>query len=533
MTGGGDTRVDEAVRARLAEGPLDVLDLLAGLRRDLPGLLAKQEGAIHAWLRRAVRDERLQLAGRSARGLARYALAGAAVDAASEEPARETGTIAPEISRRALMVVRGVRDQADRGRIMVEVAAHLEHLAKGDAAARFGPVRQARTLLQRADRGRGTLAFVDGFGDRAKRFLRHEGPWVLGAVLAFLVLRQFVVEVYVIPTGSMRTSLEVGDRVVVVKHGDPSRWRIFVFEDRANDKAVVKRIAALGGEEVAVFQGDVYIDGALAVKPPDVREALRRRGPRWTAQEGTLVDWDRRMAHGEATWSPRNWPTAGDHWFDTNPPVQRTGPIALHDAYLDVTFDRPEAGRLAVALGRGFLDTPGYEDAVQWTVAIQEAPGGGRDLVVEERRSGATGFETLLRESATATGKITVGLAYVDGRLRVHVDGRTVFEDARQAPYHPLQASLATAEGTQIVEVALDRDVHYSHDGDLAVPGPAETGRAMRPYRVPDGHVFFLGDNTRNSEDSRFETVGAVPHERLVGPVVYRILPPGRFGGVR
>ena len=104
------------------------------------------------------------------------------------------------------------------------------------------------------------------------RWLREGIIIVLVAVLAAVLLREFVVQTFYIPSGSMEPTLQVGDRIVVNKlsyelHG-VDRGDIVVFSrpplencggPQVND--LVKRVVGMPGDLVSVSGGYVYVDG--------------------------------------------------------------------------------------------------------------------------------------------------------------------------------------------------------------------------------------------------------------------------------
>ncbi|HEV8439810.1 MAG TPA: signal peptidase I [Methylomirabilota bacterium] len=119
---------------------------------------------------------------------------------------------------------------------------------------------------------------------RRKSLIREYGEAIFIAVLLALVIRQFAVQAFTIPSGSMMDTLLIGDYILVNKflYGAeipftdihlpgfrvPARGDIIVFKypnDESRD--FIKRIVAVGGDTVQVRDNRVWLNGKVQDEP--------------------------------------------------------------------------------------------------------------------------------------------------------------------------------------------------------------------------------------------------------------------------
>ncbi len=114
---------------------------------------------------------------------------------------------------------------------------------------------------------------------------------IIGALIISTLLRSFVAQMFLIPSGSMENTLQVGDRVLVSKFGGFQRGDVVVFEDpgswlppaQPNDNPVriafefigvlpnsatehlIKRVVGMPGDHVKFYDGDggVSVNGVV------------------------------------------------------------------------------------------------------------------------------------------------------------------------------------------------------------------------------------------------------------------------------
>jgi signal peptidase I len=94
-------------------------------------------------------------------------------------------------------------------------------------------------------------------------------------VIAFLVaqaVRTWVIQPFVVPTGSMLPTIQLSDQVLankfVYRFGSPVRGDIVVLDDPTGQVGtLIKRVIGTGGQTVDIRDGKVWIDGAALVEP--------------------------------------------------------------------------------------------------------------------------------------------------------------------------------------------------------------------------------------------------------------------------
>ncbi len=102
--------------------------------------------------------------------------------------------------------------------------------------------------------------------------LREYAESILIAAVLATAIRIFIVQPFKIPTGSMRTTLMEGDRILVNKFiyrfTDPQRGDVVIFHfPHMPKKDYVKRCVGLPGDTVEIVQGRLRINGEITSTP--------------------------------------------------------------------------------------------------------------------------------------------------------------------------------------------------------------------------------------------------------------------------
>lgn len=367
----------------------------------------------------------------------------------------------------------------------------------------------------------------------------------------------------------LKMPVENGDRILVLKciyqFIDPKRWDVIVFKNPLDpSENYIKRLIGLPNEEVRIINGDIYINGEIARKPPDVQEEL------WMPvydNDYQPVNPNQRSFNGHHWHPPFNF--AQSKWevnkdnpteFYLNSPVDQInfltyGNPSANDfkttyAYNDVrSYDympicsdlmvrfyirsANTQGRIGTLLSKYGADYKAWVD-LNGELAIAEVSQGQEKILISKPIEPSAIDKPSLLEFANVDNQLI--FKFRKEKL-VYDMGRLPILDRSEGKNTP-KIEIFGSGNLVLSHIAIFRDVYYTSGNQQS----NRTSRATEdnPFSLSKDEFFVLGDNSPNSEDGRWWSkphivskgylpprAGVVPRDYLVGKALFVYWPSG------
>jgi signal peptidase I len=139
---------------------------------------------------------------------------------------------------------------------------------------------------------------------RGKSFLREVAETVIPAIVIALLIHVFLAQATRVYGQSMEPNLHTDMRLVVEKLSyrlhTPQRGDIVVLRVRPEDELLIKRVIGLPGDEVAIHDGQVYVNGQPLDEPYLDQETRGNLAPRVVPPLHVFVMGDNRRASNDS-----------------------------------------------------------------------------------------------------------------------------------------------------------------------------------------------------------------------------------------
>lgn len=362
-----------------------------------------------------------------------------------------------------------------------------------------------------------------------------------------------------------------GDRILVLKclyqFIEPKRWDVIVFKNpQEPDINYIKRLIGLPGETVQIIDGDIYINGQIARKPPRVQNELwmpvynndfqpiDKYSPLYKGHK-----WEQPFSFSNSSL----WKTdeSSPIVFDLDSPAETFSSMAYNTkfgsdfrvmyAYNSVNKNEsmPYCSDLMVRFYCNAAEPKGcigislskyetiYKACIDFTgnmyITKTEADGEPVELI---RTALEHPVEFFTKRTLVKFANIDHQLIFEFGDEKLTYDLGRNPEDA--GPVKPIIQPRAEIFGSgkiTLSHAAVFRDIHYTSENN------GYRGRAIeKPFVLNEDEFFVLGDNSPNSEDCRWwrnngisnkglppYRAGVVPRDYLVGKALFVYWPSG------
>ena len=336
---------------------------------------------------------------------------------------------------------------------------------------------------------------------------------------------------------------QAGQRVLIdrlpLAMDSAQRWDLVAFYPPGEEqKLAVKRVVGLPGEELAIREGDVFIDGRRLRKTLDQQQALsvlvhdndylpggesqlpsRWRSDREETRWQEITGGFRIAPADDAPAATLDW-LSYRHWRCTPNPLPRSDEEPVRDNYgynqglsrhLQVVLDLMLVCRVELA-GGGQLLFLGHDGHESWEIEIEP-----EQQRLALRRQGKL-VDAADWPATTGGQPLDLVFSLFDRQLILAVDGQTLLSRPLPVAPGPLQptsrpfAIAASALTAEITGLQIYRDVYYLDPTN-------RLGDWLPGLRLGKDEYFLLGDNVPLSRDSR-SLPSAVTRKSLIGKVL-------------